>query len=86
MSLTKGDMNERVGFVSRLEAWRVALGLPHRAFARHLGISGPYWRQLRTGIRRPSRDQVKAILEKAPAPWKSDLERAFIGELSTVTQ
>lgn len=72
------------GFIDRLEAWRRDLGIGHNAFARHLGISGPYWHQLRTGKRHASRDFVKAVLAAAPAPWKSDLERAFVAELTAV--
>lgn len=65
-------------FLLRLEEWRQALSLGHNAFARHLGISGPYWHQLRTGVggRRPSQDLVNAWIARASEPWKSALRQA----------
>ena len=74
------DTSER--FVDTLDQWRLALGLGHNAFARHLGISHAYWHQLRTSRREPSNALISSVLAKAPEPWKSALEKAHLADLA----
>lgn len=69
-------MASDVNFRQRLDAWRDSLGLGHNAFARHLGISGPYWHQIRTGERTPRVDLVTGWIARADEPWKSALKQA----------
>lgn len=63
-------------FVARLDEWRESLGLGHNALARHLGISHPYWHQLRTGQRRPGADLMRRVIASSPEPWQSALKQA----------
>lgn len=67
---------DRSFFAARLEDWRASLSDGHNAFARRLGISGPYWHQLRTGLRNPGADFMSQAIGKAPEPWKSALKQA----------
>lgn len=54
------------GVIARLEEWRAQLRLSHPMFARHLGISRPYWSQLRHGVRQPSKRLIARVLRDRP--------------------
>lgn len=69
-------MQQSSTFQARLEAWRVELGIGHNAFARRLGISGPYWHQIKTGQRRITPELMSLAIGRAPEPWKSALKTA----------
>lgn len=69
-------------FVGRVGEWQRAAGLNDSAFARFLGRHKSEWSMLRSGERRPSRGFVEAALRRAPEPWRSALEKAYLADLT----
>jgi hypothetical protein len=68
-------------FVTRVEEWQRSMGLRDAAFSRFLGRHKSEWSMYRSGARVPSRSFASVVLAKAPEPWKSSLERAYLADL-----
>lgn len=55
-----------MSLIETVAEWQVARGLKDDAFAALLGISRPYWSQLRSGARRPGPLFYRGVLRALP--------------------
>jgi transcriptional regulator with XRE-family HTH domain len=53
-------------FIERMDEWRRAWGWSHEQFAAYLGVSVPYWRDLRTGRRRLTLTVALRVIQERP--------------------
>jgi transcriptional regulator with XRE-family HTH domain len=69
-----------VRLIEALERRRAALDMSHTAFARHLGMSHPYWSLVRRGLRQPTHGFIGRVLTAHPDLY------LFISETSNTHQ
>lgn len=65
-----------------LVQWYGTTGMSQRQFARLVGRHESEWSLIRRGRRRPTTGFVRAALARAPEPWHSALERAYLRDLA----